>query len=279
MLCADLSEASASSVAWRRVAAVPAGSPLSSEGISLLHCPELGLLVAFGGYNGKYHNAVSVFKLPAADDGHPAAPAEAASAPQQHQRQSLEAGPQQQQQQQAELKQQQQQQAYSNGNGSAAAASSAPAPAPAIRSGGSGSFGAAPQGESLLRELAVARETLKRDLAAAQAAAAEAQQQVAAAQESAGQEIALLRRQLSAAQAALGDAERSLDDARHQLSAEQARTLKLEATVAELNERLAQVGDLERELGRYRKMDSEGRKGSGIWGYITGTPAAAGGGA
>lgn len=141
------------------------------------------------------------------------------------------------------------------------------------------------------------------------------------AQESAGQEIALLRRQLADAQAALGDAEKvrstcarlpyqacvarapwrsgraatgggwvarpaagtskhgrnhisapkgvsrassccrhrlitsypprsyraqprpqqSLEDARHQLSAEQARTLKLEATVAELNERLEQV--------------------------------------
>lgn len=32
-----------------------------------------------------------------------------------------------------------------------------------------------------------------------------------------------------------------------------------------------QVGDLERELGRYRKMDSEGKKGSGIWGYISGS--------
>lgn len=36
MLCADLSEASVGNISWRRVAAVPAGSPLSSEGISLL---------------------------------------------------------------------------------------------------------------------------------------------------------------------------------------------------------------------------------------------------
>jgi len=28
------------------------------------HCPEYNMLVAFGGYNGKYHNAVSVYKLP-----------------------------------------------------------------------------------------------------------------------------------------------------------------------------------------------------------------------
>lgn len=33
----------------------------------------------------------------------------------------------------------------------------------------------------------------------------------------------------------------SVEDVRHQLSAEQARTLKLEAQVAELNEKLAQV--------------------------------------
>lgn len=28
------------------------------------HCPEYNMLVAYGGYNGKYHNAVSVYKLP-----------------------------------------------------------------------------------------------------------------------------------------------------------------------------------------------------------------------
>jgi hypothetical protein len=33
----------------------------------------------------------------------------------------------------------------------------------------------------------------------------------------------------------------------------------------------SQVADLERELVRYRKMDSEGKKGGGLWGYIAGS--------
>jgi hypothetical protein len=32
------------------------------------HVDDLGLLVAFGGYNGKYHNTVSVYKLPLQED-------------------------------------------------------------------------------------------------------------------------------------------------------------------------------------------------------------------
>jgi hypothetical protein len=36
MLAADLSELPANSVSWSKVCNVPAGSPLSSEGISLL---------------------------------------------------------------------------------------------------------------------------------------------------------------------------------------------------------------------------------------------------
>jgi hypothetical protein len=36
------------------------------------------------------------------------------------------------------------------------------------------------------------------------------------------------------------------------------------------------VGELEKELGRYRRIDSDGRKGSGLWAYISGQP---GGGA
>lgn len=62
------------------------------------HSPEYNMLVAFGGYNGKYHNAVSVYKLP---NHMPQA------APQAVERQAVQ---QPQQQQQEEVKQQQQQQ-------------------------------------------------------------------------------------------------------------------------------------------------------------------------
>jgi membrane-bound lytic murein transglycosylase B len=73
----------------------------------------------------------------------------------------------------------------------------------------------------------------------------------------------------------------ALEEARHALSAEQARTLKLEAQLAEAREKLGTVADLERALERYQKVEAataaaerqaavkkEGN--SGLWGYITG---------
>jgi hypothetical protein len=30
------------------------------------------------------------------------------------------------------------------------------------------------------------------------------------------------------------------------------------------------VGELEKELGKYRQINPESRKGSGLWGYISG---------
>jgi hypothetical protein len=66
------------------------------------------------------------------------------------------------------------------------------------------------------------------------------------------------------------------EESRQLLSAEQAKTLKLEAQLAELNERLGGLGELERELARYRKLEKDSaaaaaQKGSGgLWGYISG---------
>jgi flagellar motility protein MotE (MotC chaperone) len=63
------------------------------------------------------------------------------------------------------------------------------------------------------------------------------------------------------------------EESRQLLSAEQAKTLKLEAQLAELHERLGGLGELERELARYRELeeDAAAQKGSGgLWGYISG---------
>jgi hypothetical protein len=74
------------------------------------HTPELNLLVAFGGYNGKYHNAVSVYKLPGYQQ-HLRSPVKQ----QRQQQQAKPATPQQQrQQEQQQLQQQQQQQQQSD---------------------------------------------------------------------------------------------------------------------------------------------------------------------
>lgn len=66
----DLSSLPHGSVTWHSLSSTPARGPLSSEGISLLavDCPPPStassaapaILVAFGGYNGKYHASVSV---------------------------------------------------------------------------------------------------------------------------------------------------------------------------------------------------------------------------
>lgn len=62
--------------------------------------------------------------------------------------------------------------------------------------------------------------------------------------------------------------------ARAALSDEQARVLRLEAQLAEAQERLGTVADLEKELGRYRRAQEEAAakkgSGSGLWGYISG---------
>ena len=49
-------------LAWRQLAAMPQRSPIASEGLSLSPAERAGALVAFGGYNGKYHNGVQVYR-------------------------------------------------------------------------------------------------------------------------------------------------------------------------------------------------------------------------
>ena len=66
--CADLAALDLASLgrggplAWRRVAAMSQRSPIASEGLSLTPAERAGALLAFGGYNGKYHNGVQVYR-------------------------------------------------------------------------------------------------------------------------------------------------------------------------------------------------------------------------
>lgn len=66
----------------------------------------------------------------------------------------------------------------------------------------------------------------------------------------------------------------AVEDLRHALSSEQAKNLKLEAQLAEANERLSKVAELERELDRHRRVAAQAeaaKKGNGgLWGYISG---------
>eukprot|EP00210_Caulerpa_lentillifera_P004867 g4645.t1 len=49
-------------LSWTIVGMIPERSYLASEGMSLASLNEAGILVAFGGYNGRYSNSVSLFR-------------------------------------------------------------------------------------------------------------------------------------------------------------------------------------------------------------------------
>ena len=57
----DAAEAPAA-LHWLPVCDCPPRSPLACEGLSLQALPWAGVLTAFGGYNGKYHNSLHVFR-------------------------------------------------------------------------------------------------------------------------------------------------------------------------------------------------------------------------
>lgn len=58
----DLVRLGVDALEWQQVSSFDVRAPLSSEGASLVAAPAYGALVAFGGYNGVFHNTVSVFK-------------------------------------------------------------------------------------------------------------------------------------------------------------------------------------------------------------------------
>lgn len=47
---------------WTLVGNTPVESAIASEGLSLLPVPMAGCMISFGGYNGRYHNAVHVYR-------------------------------------------------------------------------------------------------------------------------------------------------------------------------------------------------------------------------
>ncbi|KDD71290.1 hypothetical protein H632_c5368p0, partial [Helicosporidium sp. ATCC 50920] len=55
-------ESAAPGMRWVLVGHTPVESAIAAEGLSLQCVPMAGCLVAFGGYNGRYHNALHVYR-------------------------------------------------------------------------------------------------------------------------------------------------------------------------------------------------------------------------
>lgn len=80
-----------------------------------------------------------------------------------------------------------------------------------------------------------------------------------------------LQQELDLAQNALAAAEERAQTAQEELAAEKDRALKLEVELSEMQTKLQGMQELELECRKYKQMLAEReRKGSGIWGYVTG---------
>eukprot|EP00197_Chlamydomonas_leiostraca_P012843 CAMPEP_0202861700 /NCGR_PEP_ID=MMETSP1391-20130828/3008_1 /ASSEMBLY_ACC=CAM_ASM_000867 /TAXON_ID=1034604 /ORGANISM="Chlamydomonas leiostraca, Strain SAG 11-49" /LENGTH=760 /DNA_ID=CAMNT_0049541129 /DNA_START=57 /DNA_END=2339 /DNA_ORIENTATION=- len=257
---------------WHSLSSTPPRDALSSEGVSLLVLQHPqgeassggsaagnggsvapptkgGVLLAFGGYNGKYNNMASVLRTPVT-----MAPllTDAATAPAATAKPAATAAA-----------------AKPAAAAPAAAAKEAPKPN-AQQAQAAAAAAAAADKEKQIAELKAALENARKD---AEAAVREA----AAAKDSSAQELALLRKQAATAQAQLETAQKGLEDARAALAKESARVLRLEAQLAEAQRGLAAAAEERKELEALRRQAKEAaeaaaKKGSGgLWGYIAGS--------
>lgn len=213
-------------------ASIPLRDPLSSEGISLQSLAESKSLIAFGGYNGKYQNSVSIFKappLPPVDESSYVS-VEPKDVPTTPKTSTKEVG---------------------------------------LVSDSKDKDVGKPAEKPKVAEAPV---DLKVQLEIARKEAESAMREASAAKETAAHELALMRRQLTAAQTALAETQKALEEMRAQLSEEESKKIKREAEFAELQKKLAGMQELEKELEKYRRQDKEreAKKGTGIWGYIAG---------
>lgn len=104
--------------------------------------------------------------------------------------------------------------------------------------------------------------------------------EVASAKDVASQELQLMRRELITAQDGQAQAVKELAEAMQQLADEQSKCLRLEVQVAELQQKLDGMAEIEKEVETIRrkeadaKAEEEKKKKGGIWSYIAGTDTA-----
>jgi len=215
---------------WVLVGNTPADAAISSEGLSLLTVPMAGCMVSFGGYNGKYHNAVHVYR----PEGFVVVKPGIASA--------SNAG---------------------GGGGSSGGGGGAAAAAAAASS--QKSLGRREGSDASISNATNTATTT--NVRSTQTDVESARREAAAAKEAVSLEISIMRRQLDSATSALAEAERTAEEAREALATEQQKSMSLEVEVAELRQKLVAMREMERELARTAE---EAAKKPGIWGFITG---------
>ncbi|MEW5304949.1 MAG: hypothetical protein WDW36_007522 [Sanguina aurantia] len=293
---------------WRVVSRIPPRDPLSSEGVSVVALPKASALAAFGGYNGKYQNVLSIIlaaDLQIPDAAPPsaastAAPVKKASSPSitttgpppsppppPKLSASASAGhpakprlptPTPSTSRSSAEPQQQHSPPSPTPSKSApgsSSASSASSPPPTTANGGAAPPPAAGPVAVVVDPVPVLRAALEVARREAEVAIRES----AAAKEGAAAELALMRKQLMGTQAQLTDVTRGLESTRATLgaalSSEQSKVLRLEAEAAEAGKKLQEMAELSKELEKYQKAEkeAEAKKNSssgGLWGFIAG---------
>jgi acyl-CoA-binding protein len=329
VLAADLSEVPAGRVVWSRVSTVPVRSPLSSEGGSLTAVPSLGALLAFGGYNGRCHDALSLYSarkemidpfakeggeaaaaagggggggLAAAEQqgGKPdAAAAAAAAAPDADAEAPLlsslgravsalfgsssslkgppppaggggggggEQGAEPQQQKQQEQQQEPPSLPTQQSASLSATADEGNAAPPPPPSGAAPERPRSPHEQALLRDLAVQREVLRREVKAAREELADARRERQV-------EVAALKRALADAERGLAEERRRREELERQLACAGGRG-GAEAAEAAAKEEAAAAAEQQRrrEEGEARAAAAAVAGGGGVWGLFASVP-------
>lgn len=188
LLAADLSQLAASgTVTWHVVASVALRDPLSSEGIALVALPAERVLLAFGGYNGKYQSAISIFRAPEGAAALLSGPVAAAAARVEESKAAAAEG---------------KGPAGVGEAGKTAEAGGKQQPAAAAAAAAPVVLSAEQQAAELQRQVA----EFKAQLEGARKDAESAIREAAAAKEGAAHELSLLRKQVTSTQGALADA-------------------------------------------------------------------------
>ncbi|KAI5079312.1 hypothetical protein GOP47_0004791 [Adiantum capillus-veneris] len=243
-----------STLVWSVAASVEGRTPIASEGLSVVSATSNGeeVLVAFGGYNGRYSNELYILKT----------------------NQKVKSQPK-----------------YLESPAAAAAAASVKAAYTSQVPSANGSNGFHMQDisqENRVKEIMVdipksrnmgyAYEEIREQLALASKASGDLEAAVSSLQA----ENARLKQELGMAQSSSAELSKELHSVRGQLDNEQSRCFRLEVDLAELRQKLHSMEALQKELELLRRQKAaadqvaasavQKQSSGGVWGWLAGAP-------